>query len=312
MSDFFTRQLIVMDNKTRFNHALTALVAFSATKGNEITMEDVKMHFKDIIEDDSQYQFIYDYLSINKIRVKGFTPTSFFDDTLEDVSSNVQLSDKEFSNTPHKLNESEEELSFIEMYKSDMKNIIPLSVDEKLELTEALLLGDTSVTERLIEGNLSVVAQIAENYRGQGVTFGDLIQEGNIGLMLAISEFHNNSGDFDTFIRKKISIAIENTINEQINSDRVGQHLADKLNILDKTTNELSEKLGRVPDIEELSEAMGIEQEEVSLLLKTSLDTLSIHEDTNITHNETSDNSTPDLTTPSSGTDPLVWRHGKN
>lgn len=311
MSDFF-RQLTIMDNKTRFNHALTALVAFSATKGNEITMEDVRMHFKDIIEDDSQYQFIYDYLSINRIKVKGFTPTSFFDDTLEDVSSNVQLSNKEFSTSPQKLNESEEELSFIEMYKSDMKNIKPLSIDEKSQLTTALLSGDTSVTERLIEGNLSVVAEIAENYRGQGVTFGDLIQEGNIGLMLAISEFNNQCGNFDSFVRKKISTAIENTINEQINSDRVGQHLADKLNILDKTTNKLSEKLGRVPDIDELSEAMGIDREEVSLLLKTSLDTLSIHEDTNFTNNESFDNPTPDLTTPSSGTDPLVWRHGKN
>ena len=73
--------------------------------------------------------------------------------------------------------------------------------------------------------------------------------------------------------------------------------------------------MGRVPEISELAEAMGTSEEEVSLLLKTSLDTLSINEDTHITDNAASsvnetdtDDGGINLTTPSGGTDPLTWR----
>lgn len=302
-----------MDKKALFNQALTSLVEFSAVKGNEITMEDVKDYFKDIIDDDSQYQFIYDYLSINKIKVKGFTPTSFFDNSNSTMTKhNETSSDNSGSN---KLKESDEEISFVNMYMADLEKIEPISDMEKSVLIEKLLSGDTSVTKRLIEGHLSLTAQIAESFRGRGVTFGDLIQEGNIGLMVAISEYQKDCGSFENFIAKRVTASIENTINEQIHSDRIGQHLADKLNLLDKTTKELNEKLGRVPDIAELSEAMGIEEDEVSLLLKTSLDTLSINEDTNITDVPSDDkgtySTTSSLTEPSSGKDPLTWRHSK-
>lgn len=238
--------------------------------------------------------------------MKGFTPTSFFDEETETVSDNPTP-----SGSSHKFKESDEELSFIQMYMTDLESIIPASAEEKSKLIHSLTHGDSSVVKRLIECNLSKVAEIAEKYRGCGVTFGDLIQEGNIGLMVAISEYNDHCGDFEDFITTKITFAIENTINEQINSDRIGQHLADKLNLLDKATKELNEKLGRVPSIAELAEEMSVEEEEVSLLLKTSLDTLSINEDTQIT-NEVSENGvTPNLTTPSSGSDPLTWRHRK-
>lgn len=292
-----------------FNQALTSLVEFAATKGNEITMEDVKDFFKDFVDDDSQYQFIYDYLSINKIKVKGFTPTSFFDND-NDTTVPQQNEASSGKSDLYKSKESDEELSFIKMYMTDLEKIEPISDMEKSVLIEKMLSGDASVTERLIEGHLALVAEIAEGFRGKGVSFGDLIQEGNIGLMIAISEYHKNCGSFDNYIAKKITVSIKNTINEQIHSNRIGQHLADKLNLLDKTTKELNEKLERIPDISELSEAMGIDEDEVSLLLKTSLDTLSINEDTNITDN-TPDTS-PSLTSPPSGNDPLTWRHSKS
>ena len=111
-----------MDKKTQFNNSLTDLVEFAATKGNEISMEDVKLYFEGIIEDESQYQFIYDYLSLNKIHVKGFTPTSFFDEETETVSDNPTP-----SGSSHKFKESDEELSFIQMYMTDLESIIPAS-----------------------------------------------------------------------------------------------------------------------------------------------------------------------------------------
>ena len=291
-----------MDKKTLFNNALTEFVSFAVAKGNKVTINDVKSHFNGFIEDESQFRFIYDYLAVNKIEIDGFTPSdeNFFDEGYSESDISAQV-------TRDKNNESKEELEFIKMYLSDMENIPSVSSEEQNTFIEKLAGGDTSCTEKLIESKLYTVADLAKKYRGRGVSFGDLIQEGNLELMISISEYQTSMGDFNQYVDARIENAIVNTINYEINSDRVGQHLADKLNQLDNTTKELNKKLGRVPELSELADAMGISKDEVSLLLKTSLDTLSINEDTQITQDSSNDNNM-DLTTPSSGTDPLTWR----
>lgn len=296
-----------MDKKILFNEALTKLVATATENNNKVTMEEVKSYFDDFIDDDSQYQFIYDYLTTNKIEIEGFHPSdkNFFEtnDNVHSLESEQVFIDEN--------NESKEELEFIKMYMSDIDNIPLVNEDEQNHLIEKLTLGDTSCVERLVESKLRTVADMAETYRGKGVSFGDLIQEGNLELMIAISEYHSNLGDFNQYVDKRIKNAILNTINNEIHSDRIGQHLADKLNQLDNTTKELNKKLGRVPKLSELSEAMGVSEDEVSLLLKTSLDTLSVNEDTQITENGNDDDlrdTAASLNTPSSGSDPLTWR----
>lgn len=296
-----------MDKKTLFNEALTKLVSFATSNSNKVTMEEVKSHFQGLIDDDSQYQLIYDYLSVNKIEIEGFTPS---DENLFESQNSDAVISKQF--TKNENNESKEELEFIKMYMSDMENISSISLEEQNMLIEKLLGGDTSCTEKLIESKLKAVSDIAQKHRGKGVSFGDLIQEGNLELMIALSDYHSDLGDFNQYIDRRIENAILNTINNEINSGRISQHLADKLNQLDNTTKALTEKLGRVPEISELAEAMGISEDETSLLLKTSLDTLSVNEDTQITgsgdgENISTENSV-NLTTPSSGKDPLTWR----
>lgn len=290
-----------MDKKTEFNKVLTELVSFATSKGNKITIEDVKSHFKGLIDDASQYQLIYDYLAVNKIEIDGLEPSeeNFFGSEYSDSDISAQVARDENK-------ESKEELEFIKMYMSDMNSITPVNMQEQNMLIEKLSAGDTSCVERLVESKLQTVADFSQKYRGKGVSFGDLIQDGNLELMIAISEYQVTDGDFNQYIDKRIENAIINTINTEINSDRVGQHLADKLNQLDNTTKELNKKLGRVPELSELAEAMGISEDETSLLLKTSLDTLSVNEDTQIT--EETENESIDLTAPSTGSDPLTWR----
>lgn len=299
-----------MDKKTLFNEALTKLISYATDKGNSVTMEEVKSHFQGLIDDDSQYQLIYDYLSVNKIEIKGFTPS---DENLFESNNGASAISEQLSKNEN--NESKEELSFINMYMADMEQITPLSQEEQSALVEKLLAGDATCSDRLIESKLKLVADIAQRYRGKGVSFGDLIQEGNLELMIAVSEYHSESGDFNPYIDKRVENAIVNTIHNEINSGRIRQHLADKLNQLDNTTKELNKKLGRVPELSELAESMGVTEDEVSLLLKTSLDTLSINEDTHITDNDDDSDSQggssdydTNLITPSSGSDPLTWR----
>lgn len=298
-----------MDKKTLFNETLADIVAYAATCGNKITKDDVKNHFGNLIEDDSQYSFIYDYLTINKIEVDGIKPPvhSIFQEDASDDSKKEPII---------KEDESDAELSYIKMYLDDIDKIEICNDAQKIELIKRLKDGDTSAAEPLFNSKLKDIAYIAESYRGKGVHYGDLIQEGNIGALLAISDFNGNVEDFDNFVNQRITDAIETIINTQINSDRIGQHLADKLNRLDDVTKELSEKLGRVPELDELVEAMGLSKEEVETLLKTSLDTLSVNEDTQIVEDKNDENDI--YTTPSeeepydfqSKNDPLSWRIG--
>lgn len=324
-----------MDKKTMFNEALAKLVSYATAHDNLITMEDVKSFFNGLIDDDSQYKLIYDYLSINKIEIKGFTPSddNIFDDShgMNAISENIAKDEN---------GQSQEETDFIKMYMDDMDALQTVSDVEQASLVNKLIAGDTSASTPLVESKLKKVADIAKKYCGKGVTFGDLIQEGNLELMVAVSEYTKECGDFNNYIDKRIEQGIRNVINSQINSDRIGQHLADKLNQLDNTTSKLSKELGRVPEISELADAMGITEDEASLLLKTSLDTLSVNQDTQITDAKTAEeiakegtvsledlinnnsvsadgfmgqsyastDDSMDITKPASGSDPLTWR----
>ena len=263
-----------MDKRAQFNEALTSLVEFATVHGNQVTIEDVQTFLGDLIEDDSQYQFVYDYLNINKISVDG---------VLKEISKeNLSPSSEGIKETTlsSKINvESEEELSFINMYMEELSDIIPATPDEVSHMLQKLNDGDMSIVNRLVECNLQKVAAIAKDFSGKGVTLGDLIQEGNISLMLAISSYNPDIGDFDNYIEASIREGISSIINTQNNSDRVGQHLADELNQLDNVTTKLSQELGRVPELSELAKAMGMDEEKVSVLLKTSLDTLSLNQE---------------------------------
>ena len=324
-----------MDKKTMFNEALAKLVSYATAHDNLITMEDVKSFFNGLIDDDSQYKLIYDYLSINKIEIKGFTPSddNIFDDShgMNAISENIAKDEN---------GQSQEETDFIKMYMDDMDALQTVSDVEQAALVNKLIAGDASASTPLVESKLKKVADIAKKYCGKGVTFGDLIQEGNLELMVAVSEYTKECGDFNNYIDKRIEQGIRNVINSQINSDRIGQHLADKLNQLDNTTSKLSKEPGRVPEISELADAMGITEDEASLLLKTSLDTLSVNQDTQITDAKTAEeiakegtvsledlinnnsvsadgfmgqsyastDDSMDITKPASGSDPLTWR----
>ena len=109
-----------MDKKTMFNEALAKLVSYATAHDKLITMEDVKSFFNGLIDDDSQYKLIYDYLSINKIEIKGFTPSddNIFDDShgMNAISENIAKDEN---------GQSQEETDFIKMYMDDMDALYP-------------------------------------------------------------------------------------------------------------------------------------------------------------------------------------------
>ncbi len=206
------------------------------------------------------------------------------------------------------MTETNKEIAIIEMYMKDVENIPQLSDDEKEDLIMRLADGDSSVVEDLVNSELLHVAEMAQNYRDKGVTFGDLIQEGNVALTEVISDY-DGDGDSEAFnklVNEAVTEAFENAIKDQADSDKINQHLADKLNLLDDTTKKLTEKLGRVPEASELAKEMDIPEEEVDNLLKISLEVLSVNEDSHLA--DDIDSSIDETEEDVSDEDPLDWR----
>ena len=135
---------------------------------------------------------------------------------------------------------------------------------EEMDLSRRIKVGDERARRRLIEKNLRLVVSVAKKYRGMGVPFEDLIQEGNIGLMKAVEKFDPERGwRFSTYATWWVRQAVGRAVADKGRTIRVPVHMGDKVRKMARTYNELSAKLGREPKDEEVAKGLGWTAEEV-------------------------------------------------
>jgi RNA polymerase primary sigma factor len=179
-----------------------------------------------------------------------------------------------------KSNVDEETLTdTTQKYLSEISKYPLLTFEEEKRLAKKVAQGDSEARERLIKSNLRLVVSVAKKYigRSKGLTFLDLIQEGNAGLIKAVDRFDWRRGfKFSTFATWWIRQAISRALSDQARTIRLPVHIVETLYKLNKAKKKLAAILDREPTPEELAAETGLSVEKVQRLLKYVPDTISL------------------------------------
>ena len=149
--------------------------------------------------------------------------------------------------------------SGVELFLAEIGRHRLLSAPEEVALAKRVERGDLAAKKQMVNANLRLVVSIAKRYRGRGVPFLDLIQEGTLGLNRAVEKFDWRLGyKFSTYAYWWIRQAVERTIANQARTIRLPSHVIERRQKLARAARTLAPALGREPSLEELAEATGL------------------------------------------------------
>lgn len=165
----------------------------------------------------------------------------------------------------------------VRMYLREIGKISLLTTEEEIKLAKRIEKGDLLAKKKLAEANLRLVVSISKKYNGRGLSFLDLIQEGNTGLMRAVEKFDYKKGfKFSTYATWWIRQAITRAIADQARTIRIPVHMIETINKLIRVERQLVQDLGREPTPEEIAQEMGLEVDKVEHIIKISQETVSL------------------------------------
>ena len=165
----------------------------------------------------------------------------------------------------------------IREYLKEIGSIPLLTPEEESDLARRKSEGDVEAGRRLVEANLRLVVSIAKRYTGRGMSFLDLVQEGNLGLMKAVEKFDYAKGyRLSTYATGGVKQSITRSLADQSRTIRLPVHMVEAVNKIRRAQRSLSVKLGREPSMEEVAEEVNMSEKRVTELIQASGDTVSL------------------------------------
>lgn len=217
-----------MDSKLQFQKKLAGIVALAKEKGNVLTVGEIERYFAEDSLTAEQIELVYDYLLSQKVAVKGY------------VKMGAAPKDKE--EAPYTAEEKE----YLDEYERELSKMKPQ--------TEA-------------ETYLADVLAIAKEMRRQDIFIGDMVQEGNMSLLLALESL-SESGKTKEAVLSRVRQGIQMLIEEQAEARSRDRKMVQKVEMLNEAVKKLTEDLGRKVSAEELAVHMELTVEEVYDILR--------------------------------------------
>lgn len=217
-------------------------------EGIDLTFQDM-----DIETDDIDLDIDIDVAELEEIEIE--------DDPVKDID----LGDSVSVNDP------------VRLYLKEIGKVPLLTAEQEMGIAKRMEAGDDEAKKELAEANLRLVVSIAKRYVGRGMSFLDLIQEGNLGLIKAVEKFDYTKGfKFSTYATWWIRQAITRAIADQARTIRIPVHMVETINKLIRVSRQLLQELGREPTPAEIGKEMGFSEEKVREIQKIAQDPVSL------------------------------------
>ena len=165
----------------------------------------------------------------------------------------------------------------VRMYLKEIGTVPLLSADEELRLAKRKAEGDEYAKERLIEANLRLVVSIAKRYTGRGMSFLDLVQEGNLGLIKGVEKFDYTKGyKLSTYATWWIRQSVTRALADQARTIRIPVHMVETINKMSKMQRKLTLELGYEPSVAELADALEMSEDKVMEIMQIAREPASL------------------------------------
>lgn len=271
-----------------FLSKLAKLVENAKEKNNTIDFKEMDKFCKDARLTGDQMDLVYQYLEDNKIEVMQSmdVDSELLDDVVLPLDDDLLLEP-----TDEELEDEEERLDLeaidlldgvgtedpVRMYLKEIGTVPLLSAEEELRLAKRKAEGDQHAKDRLIEANLRLVVSIAKRYTGRGMSFLDLVQEGNLGLIKGVEKFNYDKGfKLSTYATWWIRQSVTRALADQARTIRVPVHMVETINRMSKMQRKLTLELGYEPSTAELAQALDMSESKVLEIMQIAREPASL------------------------------------
>ncbi|MBS5640384.1 RNA polymerase sigma factor RpoD [butyrate-producing bacterium] len=268
--------------KEVFLDKLKKLVALGKSKQNALDATEINDFFAGDNLGPEQMDEIYNYLEHSNIDVVPVIDDAMLADDsmlLDDLDDDYR-DDKDGEDIDLDAIDLLEGIGTedpVRMYLKEIGTVPLLSADEELRLAKRKAEGDESAKERLIEANLRLVVSIAKRYTGRGMSFLDLVQEGNLGLIKGVEKFDYTKGyKLSTYATWWIRQSVTRALADQARTIRVPVHMVETINKMSKMQRKLTLELGYEPSVTELAEALEMSEDKVMEIMQIAREPASL------------------------------------
>ena len=231
-----------------------------AMKKGSINEEDVYFALQKVGDNAKNVEKFLALLQKRGVKIIRANDEDLYKDNFSDLVASVSVDDP------------------VKMYLKDIGKVALLSSEEEKEIAKRVMQGDEYAKKKLCESNLRLVVSVAKKYVGKtSMSFLDLIQEGNMGLLRAVDKFDYTKGfKFSTYATWWIRQAITRAMADQSRTIRIPVHMVETINKYVKVSRSLMQKLGREATIEEIAKEMDLSVAKVMEIQRTAQDPISL------------------------------------